>query len=251
MTDINHPEFWPQLWQVLLKGTGETLYMASISMLITLLVGLPLGIILVATERGGFLARPFGQRWLGATINTVLSFIVNVGRSVPFIVLMVALIPVTRWVMLMLTQRPTFIGTQAATIPLTLVAIPFFARMVEIAVREVDAGLLEAADSLGASRWLTVRRVIMPEATPAIILGVATTLTSIINFSAMVGTVGGGGLGQVAISYGHERYSPIHMVAVIIILFVFVQLIQTALTLVAKRYGRERPKHRTLFSREI
>lgn len=250
MTDVSDPRFWPALFEVLVKGTGETMYMAGIAMLVTLIVGLPLGIILVATEHGGFLAAPFRQRWLGATTNAVLSFVVNVGRSVPFIVLMIALIPVTRVVMELFTGRATFVGTEAATVPLTLVAIPFFARMVEIAVREVDGGLLEAAESLGASRWLTVRRVILPEATPTIILGIATTLTSIINFSAMVGTVGGGGLGQVAISYGHQMYSPIHMIAVIIILFVFVQLIQTALTLIAKRYGREVPKRRWLLSRD-
>ena len=121
--------------------------------------------------------------------------------------------------------------------PLTLVDIPFFVRVVEIAVREVDPGLFEAAESLGASRWLLVRRVLLPQATPSILLGTATTITSIINFSAMVGVVGGGGLGNVALTYGFQRYSWVHIVFVVIILFVLVQAIQWALTLVAKRFG--------------
>lgn len=242
MIDITAPEFWPQLWATLAAGTWETIYMVGIAMLITVLVGLPLGIIVVGTEEGRFLEAPFGERWLGAAIHRVISFIVNLGRSVPFIVLMIALIPFTRWML------GSFIGTGPAIVPLTIVAIPFFVRIVEIAVREVDPGLYETAESLGASRWLTVRRVIIPQATPAIILGSATTLTSIINFSAMVGVIGGGGLGQVAVTYGQQRYSWIHILFVILILFVLVQIIQGALTALAKRYGLPVQKRR-LFGR--
>lgn len=231
MIDVNSPTFWPQLFAVLLEGTWETLYMVGIAMVITFIVGLPLGIILVGTEQGRFLEAPWGQRWLGRTINALLGFVVNLGRSVPFIVLMIALIPVTRWLL------GSFIGTGPAIVPLTLVAIPFFVRVVEIAVREVDPGLFEAADSLGASRWLLVKRVLLPQAWPAILLGTATTITSIINFSAMVGVVGGGGLGNVALTYGMQRYSVLHIVFVVIILFVLVQLIQWLLTLAATRFG--------------
>lgn len=231
MIDVNSPTFWPQLIAVLLEGTWETLYMVGIAMVITFIVGLPLGIILVGTEQGRFLEAPWGQRWLGRTINALLGFVVNLGRSVPFIVLMIALIPLTRWLL------GSFIGTGPAIVPLTLVAIPFFVRVVEIAVREVDPGLFEAADSLGASRWLLVKRVLLPQAWPAILLGTATTITSIINFSAMVGVVGGGGLGNVALTYGMQRYSVLHIVFVVIILFVLVQLIQWLLTLAATRFG--------------
>ncbi|WP_347755633.1 methionine ABC transporter permease [Agrococcus sp. ProA11] len=231
MIDVNAPDFWQKLIEVLLEGTWETVYMTGIAMAITFAVGLPLGIILVGTERGRFLEAPLGQRWLGTTINRLLGFIVNLGRSVPFIVLMIALIPLTRWLL------GSFIGTGPAIVPLTLVAIPFFVRVVEIAVREVDPGLFEAAESLGASRWLLVKRVLLPQAWPAILLGTATTITSIINFSAMVGVVGGGGLGNVALTYGMQRYSVLHIVGVVIILFVLVQAIQWALTVLAKRLG--------------
>src|SRR6478752_3459695 len=169
--------------------------MTGVALIFTVLIGLPLGIVLVGTERGRFLEAPFGSRTLGVAINRVLGFIVNLGRSVPFIVLMIALIPVTRWLI------GSFIGTGPAIVPLTIIAIPFFARVVEIAIKEVDGGLFEAAESLGASRWLLVRRVILPQAAPSIVLGTATTITSIINFSAMVGVVGGGGLGNVALTY--------------------------------------------------
>lgn len=229
MIDYTSPTFWPDLLQVMLKGTLETLWMTGVAILITFLVGLPLGIVLVGTEKGRFLSAPFGSPAAGTIINRVLGFIVNLGRSVPFIVLMIALIPLTRLLL------GSFIGTGPAIFPLTLIAIPFFARVVEIAVKEVDSGLLEAADSLGATRWQLVRRVILPETAPAIVLGVATTITSIINFSAMVGVVGGGGLGNVALTYGFQRYSWVHIVAVVIVLFVIVLLVQGACNVIARR----------------
>lgn len=239
MIDSTAPGFWADLFWVMLEGTGETLYMVGVATVLTVLVGLPLGIVLVGTERGGFLAGLFGPTAVGAAVNRVLTFVVNLGRSVPFIILMIALIPLTRVIV------GTFVGSTAAIVPLTVVAIPFFARLVEIAVKEVDSGLYEVADSLGATRWQLVRRVLLTEAMPAIVLGLATTVTSIINFSAMVGVVGGGGLGQVAVTYGYQRYSGIHIVAAIVILFVVVQLVQGTATLVARavshRAGRESP----------
>jgi len=228
MIDYDSPTFWNDLFAVLAKGTMETLWMISVALLVTVIVGLPLGILLVGTERGRFLEAPFGSRAVGVIINNVLGFIVNVGRSVPFIVLMIALIPLTRLLL------GSFIGTGPAIFPLTLIAIPFFARVVEIAVKEVDGGLFETAESLGATRWQTVRRVILPQSAPSIVLGTATTLTSIINFSAMVGVVGGGGLGNVALTYGFQRYSWIHIVAVIVVLFVIVQILQFLANLLAR-----------------
>ena len=248
MIDPSAPDFWSGLFQVLLIGTGQTLYMVGVSLLITVVVGLPLGIVLVGTEPGGLFESPFGSRRLGRVVNRVLDFIVNLGRSVPFIILMVALIPFTRLVV------GTFIGPTAAIVPLAVVAIPFFARMVEIAIKEVDTGLIEAAESLGATRWQIVAKVLVPEALSSMILGLSTTVTSIINFSAMVGTVAGGGLGDVAIRYGYQRYSVIHMVAVIIVIFVIVMILQAIATHFAKKFARrsidptptERKSHATL-----
>ena len=236
MIDPTDPGFWPGLFQVLLVGTGETLYMVGVALLLTVIIGLPLGIVLVGTERGGLFESPFGSLSLGRIINRVLEFVVNLGRSVPFIILMVALIPFTRLLV------GTFIGSTAAIVPLTIVAIPFFARMVEIAIKEVDSGLIEAAESLGATRWQIVAKVLVPESLSTLILGLSTTVTSIINFSAMVGTVAGGGLGSVAVLYGYQRYSTIHMVAVIILIFVIVMILQGLATWLARRFShRGRP----------
>ena len=235
MIDPNSPDFWSELIEVLLVGTGQTLYMVGVALIVTIIVGLPLGILLVGTERNGLFSSVFGSRALAATVNRVLELVVNFGRSVPFIILMIAVIPFTRLVV------GTFIGSTAAIVPLSLVAIPFFARMVEISLREVDAGLTEAAHSIGASRWQIVRKVLVPEALPGMVLGLATTVTSIINFSAMVGIVAGGGLGDVAFRYSYQRYSTIHMIAVILIIFLIVQ----ALAAIAAHFARRLSHART------
>ena len=232
MIDATDPTFWSDLWEVLLVGTGQTLYMVSIALVVTVIIGLPLGVLLVGTERGGLFERLFGSRRAGIVVNRILDFIVNLGRSIPFIILMIAVIPFTRLVV------GTFIGSTAAIVPLSLVAIPFFARMVEIALIEVDPGLTDAAKSFGASRWQIVRKVLVPEALPSMFLGLSTTVTSIINFSAMVGIVAGGGLGDVAFRYGYQRYSTIHIVAVIIIIFVIVQSLAALATYFARRFAR-------------
>ncbi|GAA3664991.1 methionine ABC transporter permease [Microbacterium marinilacus] len=225
-----------QLLQVLLTATGQTLYMVGVALLATVVIGLPLGVVLVGTERGRFLEAPLGSRVAGTMINRVLDFIVNLGRSVPFIILMVALIPFTRII------TGTFIGPTAAIVPLSVVAIPFFARMVEIAIKEVDTGLLEVASSLGASRWQLVVKVLLPEAAPPMLLGLSTTVTSIINFSAMVGTVAGGGLGDVAIRYGYQQYSWIHIVSVIVIIFAIVMVLQSLASWGARRLAHRTPR---------
>ena len=228
-----------QLLQILLVATGQTLYMVGVALVVTVIVGLPLGVVLVGTEEGRFLDRLFGSRTAAVAVNRVLDFIVNFGRSVPFIILMVALIPFTRLVV------GTFIGSTAAIVPLSMVAIPFFARMVEIAIKEVDPGLLEVASSLGASRWELVTKVLLPEAAAPMLLGLSTTVTSIINFSAMVGTVAGGGLGDVAIRYGYLQYSTIHIVAVIVIIFAIVMALQSLAAWGARRLARRSPARPT------
>ncbi len=242
MIDPSAPDFWPDLVAVVLTGLWQTLIMVGGSLVVTLVVGLPLGIALVGTERGGLLERPFGSRALGAVLNRVLEFVVNLGRSVPFIILMIALIPFTR----LLLGR--FIGTDAAIVPLSVVAIPFFARMVEIALKEVDGGLIEAAHSLGASTGQIIRKVLLPEALPSIVLGTSTTITSIINFSAMAGVVAAGGLGDVAIRYGYQRYSWPHIFAVIVVLFALVMLLQGLAAYLARRLTRRYGTDRRAFS---
>ncbi|MEO7006646.1 MAG: methionine ABC transporter permease [Terrimesophilobacter sp.] len=232
MIDPSAPQFWPQLVNVVLGGTAETLYMVGVALIFTVLLGLPLGVVLVGTEAGGILERPFGSRRAGVVINRLVDFIVNLGRAVPFVILMVAMIPLTRIIV------GTSIGSTAAIVPLAAVAVPFFARMVEIAIKEVDGGLIEAAESLGATRWQIISKVLVPEALAPMVLGLSTTVTSIINFSAMVGVVAGGGLGSVALRYGYQRYSVIHMVTVIVVVFTIVMILQSVATRFARRLAR-------------
>jgi D-methionine transport system permease protein len=229
MIDSNAPGFWPQLFETLLKATGETLYHVGVTMLITLVVGLAVGTLLVITDRGGILERPFGSLAVGRIINAVLQAVVNLGRSIPFIILMIALIPFTRLLL------GSAFGVSAAIVPLTVAAIPFYARIVEISLREVNEGLVEAGHSLGATRWQLVSKVIIPEAVPGLIRGFTTTVVSIVNYSAIVGVIGGGGLGDVAIRYGHQRYSVIHIVAVVIVLVAIVQIVQVVGARLANR----------------
>lgn len=229
MLDRNDPSFWSDLFETILQGAGETLYTVGFSLLFTIIFGLAAGVVLVTTEAGGLLAKPFGSRSLGIVINRVLDLLVNVGRSIPFIILMILLIPFTRLLV------GSFIGPTAAIVPLTIAGIPFFARLVEIGIREVPVGLIEAAESLGATRWTILAKVMVAEAVPALALGLSTTVVGLIGYSAMVGAVGGGGLGDVAFRYGYQRYSPEYMFAVVIILILFVQLFQSLGNFAARR----------------
>ncbi|PYI37147.1 ABC transporter permease [Arthrobacter psychrolactophilus] len=229
MLDRNDPSFWSDLFQTILQGAGETLYTVGFSLLFTVIFGLAAGVVLVTTETGGLLAKPFGSRTLGIVINKLLDLLVNVGRSIPFIILMILLIPFTRMLV------GSFIGPTAAIVPLTIAGIPFFARLVEIGIREVPVGLIEAAESLGATRWTILAKVMVAEAVPALALGLSTTIVGLIGYSAMVGAVGGGGLGDVAFRYGYQRYSPEYMFAVVILLIVFVQLFQSLGNFAARR----------------
>lgn len=203
-----------QLIALLFDGLLETLVMVGVSGGIGALFGIPLGVILILTDRGGILQN--------LPLNRVLGLLINAARSTPFIILMVAIIPFTRLV------AGTSIGTAAAIVPLTIAAIPFIARLVETALREVPSGLIEAADAMGATPLQIVVKVLLPEALPGIVAGLTITLVSLIGYSAMAGAVGGGGLGDIGIRYGYQRFLPEVMLAVVLVLIVFVQGVQSA-----------------------
>ncbi|WP_371615029.1 methionine ABC transporter permease [Streptomyces sp. NBC_00454] len=205
---------WSEMQPLLTQGTFDTLYMVLWSTLVTILGGLPIGILLVLTDRGGLLQnRP---------VNKVLGVIVNMGRSLPFIILLIFLIPVTTAIV------DTFIGPTAMIVPLSIGAIPFFARLVETAVREVDHGLVEAVESMGGGIPTLVGKVLLPQALPSLIAAVTTTVITLIGYSAMAGAVGGEGLGSKAITYGFQRFETGFMVATVVVLVVLVTVIQLA-----------------------
>jgi len=214
----------PELVRLLVQATLDTLQMVAIAAGLGTLIGLPLGVFLATSGRGELLAAP----WL----NRVLGLVVNATRSTPFIILVVAIIPFTRLI------AGTSIGTTAATVPLTVAATPFIARLVEGAVREVDGGLVEAARAFGASPLQIVLKVLIPEALPGIVLGLTLAVVSLIGFSAMVGAVGGGGLGDLGIRYGYQRFMPEMMLAVVVVLIVLVQLVQTLGDRLARRMNK-------------
>jgi ABC-type metal ion transport system, permease component len=181
---------------------------------IAFLAGLPLGVVLSVTSPGNILQnRP---------LNVLLSLLVNVGRSIPFIILMVAIIPFTRMI------AGTSIGTNAAIVPLSVAAIPFVARVVESALREIDQGIVEAAQAMGATPMEIIRKVLLPEGLPGIIAGLTLTVINLVGYSAMAGAIGGGGLGDIAIRYGYQRFMLDVMVATVAILVLLVQVVQLA-----------------------
>ena len=202
----------PVITNLLFKSLAETLYMLSVSAIIAAIIGIPLGILLVVTEKNGILVCP--------VLNKPLAFAINMVRSIPFIILMVAIIPFTRMV------AGTSIGTTAAIVPLTIAAIPYTARMVETSIREIPFGLIEAAESMGASPYQIIKKVLIPEALPSIIENMTVVIVSLIGSSAMAGTIGGAGLGDLAIRYGYQRFQADVMIATIIVLIIIVQLIQ-------------------------
>jgi D-methionine transport system permease protein len=199
---------------LLSQACWDTLYMVGWSTLIAAVAGLPLGVLLVLTDRGGLLQN--------AVVNKVIGQIVNIVRSMPFLILMVALMGFTRWIV------GTTIGREAAIVPLAIGAIPFFARLVETSVREVDGGLIEAVQSMGGNTWTVVRKVLVPESLPSLISATTTTIIAIIGYSAMAGTVGAGGLGDLAIRYGYQRFEAELMWIIVAILAVTIAVIQFA-----------------------
>ncbi len=202
----------PVVTKGLTAATVETVWMVGLSGLVSVLLGLPLGVLLHASSPGGLRPMPRTNRVVGA--------VVNVTRSLPFIILMVALIPVTRLV------TGTSVGSTAAAVPLAIGAIPFFARLVEAALRDVDPGTVEAAEVIGSTRLQVVTKVLLPEATPGLVAATTTTLITLVAYSAMAGAVGGGGLGFLAISYGYRRFDTVVMVLTVVVLVVMVQLLQ-------------------------
>ncbi len=214
----------PQILALIAQATLDTLQMVAIAAGLGTVLGLPLGVFLATSKRGELFAAP--------VTNAVLGTLVNATRSTPFIILVVAIIPFTRLI------AGTSIGTNAAIVPLTVAATPFIARLIEGAVREVDQGLVEAARSMGATPLQIVRKVLVPEALPAIALGLTLAIVSLIGFSAMVGAVGGGGLGDLGIRYGYQRFMPEVMAAVVAVLIVLVQTVQTIGDHLARRLNK-------------
>ncbi len=201
-----------KLLQLLMTGILETLYMTLGSTALAYLLGLPLGVILYVTSAGGI--RP------NRTVNSVLGFIVNFLRSVPFIVLLIAIIPFTRAIV------GTTIGSTATIVPLVVAAAPFVARMVESSLQEVNRGVIEAAESMGSDTLQIILKVLIPEAKPSLVTGSAIAVTTILGYSAMAGFVGGGGLGAIAINYGYHRYQEDVMFITVILLVIIVQIFQ-------------------------
>ncbi len=199
-TDVILGLLWRSFWQ--------TIWMTGASGFLSLIIGLPLGLALVVTSRGGIAQQ--------GAINRVLGVLVDGFRAVPFIILLIALIPLTRWIV------GTALGTTAAIVPLTIAAIPYYARVAEVSLRDVDRGLIDAVRAMGGNRWTIVREVLIPEAMPGIVAGFTVTMVTLIGASAMAGTIGGGGLGDLAIRYGYQRYETNVMIAVVIILIILV-----------------------------
>lgn len=217
---------WDDLWPLLLDGSLDTLYMVSLAALFTVLIGLPLGVLLFLTRRDGVLPAPL--------FNKVIGSVVNVGRSLPFIVLLVALIPFTRIII------GTTLGSTAAVVPITIGAFPFFARVVENALDEVDKGRIEAILSMGGNVWHIISKVLLPEALPALLAGITLTIVMLIGFSSMAGVIGGGGLGDLAIRYGYQRFNYQVMVGTVVILVAMVQLVQSIGDRLVRRLAHRR-----------
>lgn len=210
-------EFWANaLW--------ETLYMVAVSTVVSYAIGLPLGLLLVVSDKNGIRPIP--------VLNTVLGVIVNILRSIPFLILGVMISPLTRAI------TGSSIGTAAMIVPLTVAAAPYVARMVESSIKEVPFGVIEAAQSMGASPWQIVWKVLVPEAKPSLMVGAAISVVTILGYSAMSGFIGGGGLGTVAVNYGYNRYNFEIMLIAVIIIVVVVQLFQEIGLRLAKKLDK-------------
>ena len=206
-----------QIMKLVLTSTGQTLEMVFFSTLFSLILGLPLGVLLHVTdkeEKGGIIPRP--------VLNEVLSRVVNILRSFPFLILMIVLMPVERLIL------GTTIGTKAAVVSLSIAAAPFVARVIETSLVEVDPGVIQAAKAMGSTNWQIIWKVMLPEALPGLVSGITLTVINLIGYSAMAGTIGGGGLGDLAIRYGYQRFRPDVMAAAVIVTILLVEIIQFA-----------------------
>ena len=219
----------PELINLIVQATGESLYMVGVAALLGATFGLPLGVFLATSRKGELFSVP--------ALNRVLGIVVNATRSTPFIILVVAIIPFTRLI------AGTSIGSTAAIVPLVIASTPFIARLVEAAIREVDIGLIETASSFGASPIQVVLKVLIPEALPGLLLALTLAVVSLLGYSAMVGAVGGGGLGDLGIRYGYQRFMPEMMLAVVVVLIALVQLVQSAGDYLARRVNRRLRHH--------
>ena len=209
---------------MLVKGIWETIYMVFLSSALSYVIGIPLGIALVVTDREGISPVPLFKKVLGLIINLL--------RSVPFIILLIMVLPITKFIV------GKTIGSNATVVPLIIAAAPYIGRMVESSLKEVDAGVIEAAKSMGASTWQIIVKVLLPEAKPSLLVGAAISVTTILGYSAMAGFTGGGGLGDIAIRYGYHRYQTDMMMVTVVLLVIIVQLIQE----VAMRMSRKSDK---------
>ena len=223
----NLQTFFAQYGALLAQGTWDTIVMSLVSTALAYVIGIPLGVFLVLTDpKKGLLPHK--------AVNAVLGWIVNIGRSIPFIILLVAIIPFTRLVV------GTSLGVPGAVVPLVVAAAPFVGRMVAQSLAEVDAGLVEAAQSFGASTWQIVAKVFLWESLPSLIRGFSIVLITLLGYSAMAGTVGAGGLGDIAIRYGYQRFMVDVMIATIVILIVLVQIVQSGCDLAARIIDRKK-----------
>ena len=209
---------------MLLEGTGETLAMVFVSALFAYVIGLPLGVALIVTDKNGL--HPM------RSVSAVLGWIVNIGRSIPFVILMLVITPLTR----LIVGRAY--GTTATIVPLVVAAAPFVARMVEQSLGEIDRGVVEAARTMGATTFEIVWKVLLPESVPSLIRGAAVTVITLVGYSAMAGALGGGGLGDIAVRYGMHRYEYDVMLLTLVLIIVIVQVIQVVFDLVAKRVDK-------------
>lgn len=217
-------EFFAQYGNLLAQGTGDSILMTLGATLFAYILGIPIGVAVVVTDKDGLHPNP--------AVNMVLGWIVNIGRSIPFIILLVAIIPFTRLIV------GTSLGIKGALVPLVIASAPFVGRMVEQSLKEVDPGLIEAAQSFGASNWQIVYKVLLKESLPSLIRGIAITAIAVFGYTAMAGTVGAGGLGDIAIRYGYQRYQTDIMIATIIISIVLVQLIQSSGDFAARKLDK-------------
>lgn len=217
---------WEDLWPLLLNGTLETLYMVVLATLFTVLIGLPVGVLLFVSRKDGVIPLP--------RVNAVLGAVVNFGRSLPFIVLLIALIPFTRLLI------GTTLGSTAAVVPITIGAFPFFARLTESALDEVESGRSEAILAMGGNAWHVISKALLPEALPALLSATTLTIVMLIGFSSMAGVIGGGGLGDLAIRYGYQRFNDQVMVGTVLILVALVQGVQMSGERLVRRLAHRR-----------
>lgn len=212
---------WEEVWQ----ASKDTLTMLGASLLFTIILGLLIGVVLFLTSKRQLLEQPI--------VYAVLSLVVNVLRSVPFIILMILIMPLTK------ALTGTTLGVQGSIPPLVVAAAPFFARLVETSLREVDRGVIEAAQAMGASRWDIVRRVLLLEARPGLLAGITITAVTLVSYTAMSGVIGGGGLGDLALRYGYQRFQTSVMIVTVALLIILVQLLQMAGDHLVRRFSRK------------